>query len=132
LERRHAIVHRDDSMNQKQMFQNRTKLLAVQIVEMTNQLPKTTAAEVIGRQIIRSATSVGANYRAACRAKSEVDMIHKLKIVEEEADETQFWLEILIDTDLMPESQITPLWQETDEILAMTVASIKTLRNRQS
>ena len=119
-------------MNQKQMFQNRTKLLAVQIIEMTNQLPKTMAAEVIGRQIIRSATSVGANYRATCRAKSKADMINKLKIVEEEADETQFWLEILIDTDLMPESEITNLWQETDEILAMTVASIKTLRNGQS
>ncbi|MBE2221297.1 MAG: four helix bundle protein [Anaerolineae bacterium] len=118
-------------MNQKQMFQNRTKLLAVQIIEMTNQLPKTMAAEVIGKQIIRSATSVGANYRAACRAKSEADMVNKLKIVEEEADETQFWLEILIDTDLMPESKITNLWQETDEILAMTVASIKTLRKRQ-
>ena len=118
-------------MNQKQMFQNRTKLLAVQIIKMSTHLPKKMAAEVIGRQIIRSATSVGANYRAACRAKSEADMINKLKIVEEEADETQFWLEILIDTDLMPESEITNLWQETDEILAMTVASIKTLRKRQ-
>ena len=118
-------------MNQKQMFQNRTKLLAVQIIEMSTHLPKTIAAEVIGKQIIRSATSVGANYRAACRAKSKADMINKLKIVEEEADETQFWLEILIDTDLMPESEITTLWQETDEILAMTVTSIKTLRNRQ-
>ena len=68
-------------MNQKQMFQNRTKMLAVQIIEMTNHLPKTIAAEVIGRQVIRSATSVGANYRASCRAKPTADMINKLKIV---------------------------------------------------
>ncbi len=81
---------------------------------------------------MRSATSVGANYRAACRARSTADMIAKLKIVEEEADETLYWLELLIEADLMPVSRLTPLMQEVNEIIAMTVASIKTLRRRKS
>ena len=116
----------------KQVVQERTKQLAIRIIQMSNALPDTSAAQVIGRQIIRSATSVGSNYRAVCRAKSTADMINKLKIVEEEADETLFWLEIIIGASLLPEARLNPLIQETNEILSMTVASIKTLRNRQS
>ncbi|MBN2116931.1 MAG: four helix bundle protein [Anaerolineales bacterium] len=67
-----------------------------------------------------------------CRAKSTADMINKLKVVEEESDETEYWLEILVEAGLIPESQIASIYKETDEILAMTVASIKTLRNRKS
>jgi four helix bundle protein len=114
----------------KQQFQKRTKQLAIRTIKMSNTLPKTMAADVIGRQIIRSSSSVGSNYRAACRAKSTADMINKLKIVEEEADETLFWLEVLVEADIMPESRLKDLLQETDEILAMTVASLKTLRQR--
>lgn len=113
-------------------FKARTKKLAVSIIKQMDTLPNSRAADVIAREAIRSGTSIGANYRAACRAKSTPDMINKLKIVEEEADETEYWLEILIEAGLAPKEQITDIHKETDEILAMTVASIKTLRNRKS
>ena len=113
-------------------FKARTKKLAVAIIKRMDKLPNSRAADVIARQIIRSGTSIGANYRAACRAKSTADMINKLKIVEEEADETEYWLEILAETGITSKEQVADIHKETDEILAMTVASIKTLRNRQS
>jgi len=113
-------------------FKTRTKKLAVAIIKQMDNLPHSRAGDVIARQIIRSGTSIGANYRAATRAKSTADMINKLKIVEEEADETQYWLELLAETGLLSQEQIANIYKETDEILAMTVASIKTLRNRKS
>jgi four helix bundle protein len=118
-------------MNEQQ-FKNRTKQLGVRIIRMVDALPQSRSADVIGRQMLRSATSVGANYRAACRAKSPADMLNKLKIVEEEADETLFWQELLIESDLVPQARLAELMIETDEILAMTIASIKTLRSRNS
>ena len=111
-------------------FKARTKKLAVAIIKQMDKLPKSRAADVVANQIIRSGTSIGANYRAACRAKSTADMINKMKIVEEESDETMYWLEILADADLAPKEQIRELYKETNEILAMTIASVKTLRNR--
>ena len=113
-------------------FKARTKKLAVAILRQTEKLPRSVAAEVIGRQLIRSGTSIGANYRAACRAKSTTDMINKLKIVEEESDETEYWLELLVEAGLVAQDQIASIYKEADELLAMTVASIKTLRNRKS
>ena len=113
-------------------FKTRTKKLAVAIIQEIDKLPRTLAGDVIGKQLVRSGTSIGANYRAACRAKSTPDMINKLKIVEEESDETQYWLEILVEAGLVPQAQISDIYKETDEILAMTVASLKTLRGRQS
>jgi four helix bundle protein len=79
--------------------------------------------------MIRSSTSTGANYRAACRGKSKADFINKMKIVEEEMDETMYWLEIL--ASLLPDSKemITPIWKEANELLTITVASIKTARS---
>jgi len=112
----------------EQEFKDRTKKLAVRVIRLVDALPKTTAAEIVGKQLLRSATSVGANYRAACRGKSTADVINKLSIVEEEADESLYWLEILAESDLMPENRLCELKQEMNEILAMIVASIKTLR----
>jgi four helix bundle protein len=109
-------------------FKARTKKLAVAIIHQTERLPKSLAVDIVGKQLIRSGTSIGANYRAACRAKSTADMINKLKIVEEESDETEYWLEILVEAGPVPESEIKDIYRETDEILSMTVASIKTLR----
>jgi four helix bundle protein len=97
-----------------------------------DKLPQSRAADIVARQIIRSGTSIGANYRAACRAKSTPDMIKKMKTVEEESDETAYWLEILVEAELVKQEQVTDIYKETNEILAMTVASIKTLRNRKS
>lgn len=113
-------------------FKTRTKTLAVMIIKQMDKLPHTRASDVIAKQILRSGTSIGANYRAACRAKSTADMVNKMKIVEEEADETAYWLEILVESGLIPKEQIIEIYKETNEILAMTVASIKTLRNRKS
>ena len=114
----------------KKAFLHRTKRLAVRIIRITAALPRNEAGRVLGRQIIRSGTSIGANYRAACRARSKAEMIAKLGIVEEEADETIYWLELMVEADLIAESKIAALKQETDEILAMTIASIRTLKGR--
>jgi four helix bundle protein len=111
-------------------FKERTKKLALAVISMTETLPKTRSADIIARQVIRSATSIGANYRAACRAKSTPDMLNKLKIVEEESDETIYWLELLQESKSAPDSVIALLIKETDEITAMIVASLKTLRSR--
>jgi len=118
-------------MNEK-IFKERTKKLAIAIIRLVEEMPKSVAATAIARQIVRSGTSIGANYRAACRAKSNADMINKLKIVEEESDETAYWLELITEMGYLPPEKISPLARETNEIVAMTVASIKTLRARKS
>lgn len=116
----------------EQTFKARTRKLAVAVIKKMDKLPNSRAADVVAKQVIRSGTSIGANYRAACRAKSTPDMINKMKIVEEESDETAYWLEILVEADILPQEQVKDIYKETNEILAMTVASIKTLRNRKS
>jgi four helix bundle protein len=85
---------------------------------------------VIGRQLLDAGTSVGANYRAACRARSPADFISKMGIVEEEADETIYWMELLIEAKLVQENNISHLLREANQILAMTVSSIKTARRK--
>jgi four helix bundle protein len=111
-------------------FKKRTKRLALDVIKLIDAMPGTIASEIVARQVARSSTSVGANYRAACRAKSIKDMIYKLKIVEEESDETVFWLELIVESGLLPESRTKDISKEASEILAMTVASINTLRKR--
>jgi four helix bundle protein len=112
------------------LFKRRTKQLALRIIKLVDALPKNRIADVLGRQLIRSGTSMGANYRAACRGKSTADVIAKLRIVEEEADESAYWMELLIESGLVAEAQVSELLQETNEIIAMTVASIRTLQKR--
>ncbi len=114
------------------MFKDRTKKLALSVIRLVEDLPQRRAANVIGKQLLRSATSIGANYRAACRGRSTADMIAKLGIVEEEADESVYWMELLSESELVPQASMTGLLKETGEIIAMTVASIKTLRNPKS
>lgn len=109
---------------------NRTKTFSLRVIRLVAALPKDRTGDVIGKQLLRSGTSVGANYRAACRGRSVEEFISKLGIVEEEADECIYWLELIIEANLMPESQIKPLLLETNELLAITVASRKTARNR--
>ncbi len=109
-------------------IKHRTKYIALEAIKIINQLPATPPCVIIGRQLIRSATSIGANYRAACRAKSRSDFINKLKIVEEEADETIYWLELLVESGFADERRLTQIKKETNEILAIIVASIKTIR----
>ena len=111
-------------------FKDRTKKLALRTIELVEELPSRRTADVIGRQLLRSATSVGANYRSACRGRSTADVLSKLAIVKEEADETIYWMELLVEAHITPETRVSELVKETNEIVAMTVASIKTMRNR--
>lgn len=114
----------------EQIFKDRTKRLSLEFIELVEALPKTRTADVIGRQLIRSGTSIGANYRSACRGRSTADVIAKFRIVEEEADESIYWLELLVESKLVSPERVEKLFRETDEIIAMTVASIRTLQKR--
>ena len=114
----------------EQEFKSRTKRFALQVITMVEILPKRRITQVLSHQLLRAATSVGANYRAACRGKSTADVIAKLGVVEEEADESLYWMELLVESGTMSAAQLTALTAEAGEILAMTVASIKTLRGQ--
>ena len=111
-------------------FKQRTKQFALDVILLTESLPRTQTAAVLGKQLLRCATSVGANYRAACRAQSPVDMIAKLAIVEEEADECSYWLELLVESATVPISRVAGLMQESNELTAMIVSSKRTLKAR--
>jgi four helix bundle protein len=106
----------------------RTKHYALRVIKAVDALPKSRAGYVLGSQLLRSGTSVGANYRAACRAKSSADFLHKLKIVEEECDESIYWMELMIDSGLLAGKKLAPLMNEGDEILSIVVASLRTTR----
>ena len=112
----------------RELLQQRTRKLAVEAIRLIRDLPRTPPADIIGRQLVRSATSVAANYRSACRARSRREFIAKMGIVEEEADETAFWLELLDECGLAPATRLVPLSREAGELLAITVASIRTAR----
>ena len=112
-------------MNQIE-FKRRTKQLGLAVIRMTEKFPVTRLAWVVKDQILRSALSVGANYRAVCRAKSDKDFINKMRIVEEEADETAYWLEIIEESDLLKSDDLRELKREVNELVAMVVASIRT------
>jgi four helix bundle protein len=111
-------------------FKRRTKELGLAVIRLVETLPRSRTADVVSRQLLRSAMSVGANYRAACRGRSVADVIAKLGIVLEESDETIYWLEILIESGIVPQDRVARLVTEADELVAMTVASIKTLKSR--
>ena len=113
-------------------LRRRTKQFALPVIRMVESLPRGRAADTIGGQLIRSGTSVGSNYRAACRARSPAEFCAKLGIVEEEADESVFWMELLVEAGLIKQSRLADLLQEANEIVAMVVASIKTARARRS
>ena len=103
-------------------------MFALRIIHLVESLPRNRTAYVIGRQLLRSGTSVGSNYRAACRAKSTADFISKMGTVEEEADETLYWMELLLEDKIVEKTVLEPLMKEGDEILAISVSSIKTAR----
>ena len=109
-------------------LKQRTKALALRVIKLSSSLPRNRAADVIARQILRSGTSPGANYRAACRGRSNAEFVAKLAIVEEELDETIYWLELLAESGLVRAELLSPLSSETEELLAIIVASIKTAR----
>jgi four helix bundle protein len=106
----------------------RTKRFALDVIGFVEALPKDETSRIIGRQLLRSGTSVGANYRSAKRAKSNADFIHKMGTVEEEADESGYWLELLLESNKCSGNPVEQLLNEADELVAITVASINTAR----
>ena len=109
-------------------FKKRTKQVALRVIRLCQALPKNREADVLAKQLLRSGTSIGANYRAACRAKSKADMVSKLGIVEEEADESLYWLELIVESEFMTDTRVSELYKDIESILAMTVASEITIR----
>ena len=112
----------------REEFVERTKQFAPAVVTLVEHLPPGRTADVIGKQLLRSGTSVGANYRAACRARSRREFIAKMGIVEEEADESQFWLDLLIARGATDTDRAVALRHEANQIVAITVSSIRTAR----
>lgn len=114
----------------KDEFRDRTKAFAVEVLRLCDEMPQKVSGQVVSRQLARCGTSVAANYRAACRARSRAECAAKLGIVEEEADEACLWLEISEEVGLIHSERAEPLSREANELLAMTVASIKTIKRR--
>lgn len=109
-------------------MKQRTRELGLRVIRLVESLPNTRTAEVIGKQLLRCGTSVGANYRAACRARSRADFIAKMGIVEEEADEIVYWIEMLSDCGLVKANRVKSLIVEANEIISIVVSSIRTAR----
>ncbi|MBI4810545.1 MAG: four helix bundle protein [Ignavibacteriales bacterium] len=110
-------------MTQAEQLKERTKQFAIRIVNLFRSLPRTDEARTIGKQILRSGTSIASNYRAACRARSKVEFISKMGTVVEETDETVLWLELLIDTKIIKKEKMSNILQEANELLAIFAAS---------
>lgn len=111
-------------------LKERTKRFALDIVKLVERLPKGRTPDIMGRQLLAAGTSAGANYRAACRARSSPDFISKMGIVEEETDESKYWMELLVDCGVIRKEDVSHLLNEANEILAMTVSSIRTARRK--
>jgi four helix bundle protein len=116
--------------SQPEILKDRTKQFAIQIVRLVRIFPKNEEARIIGRQLMRSATSVAANYRAVCRARSKAEFIAKIGIVVEEADETVFWVELINDLDILTGDKTVELLKEANELLAIFSVSNQTARGR--
>jgi four helix bundle protein len=110
----------------------RTRAFALRVIQLAESFPNKATANVIRNQILRCGTSVGANYRAACRAKSKPDFISKMGIVEEEADETMYWIELSVDAGITNKSRVDGLLQEANEIVSIVVSSIRTAKGLRS
>jgi four helix bundle protein len=106
-------------------LKRRTKQFALRVITLVGALPRTVEGRAVGNQLIRAGTSVGANYRAACRGRSRADFVAKLGIVEEEADESAYWLELVTEAEMMKKSLVEPLLKEANELVAIIVASRK-------
>lgn len=112
----------------KNELKERTKQFALRVMKLVDALPKSTSSWAIGKQLVRSGTSVGANYRAVCQGRSRADFISKLGIVIEEADESAFWLELIMDGELLARHLVEPLHREAEELTAIFVTSLNTAR----
>jgi four helix bundle protein len=113
-------------------LKNRSKQFAIRIVKLFRSLPRTEAARIMGKQVLRAGTSVAANYRAVCRSRSKAEFIAKIGVVVEEADETAFWLELLVETEIVRVSRMRSLMSEANELLAIFAASQYTARSKRA
>jgi four helix bundle protein len=111
-------------------LKQRTKHFALRIIKVYGALPKTVAAQVIGKQLLRSGTSVGAQYREACRSRSDAEFISKMESGLQELDETSYWLELLVDGEIMKAPRLEGLLTEANELTAIFVSSVKTVKGR--
>jgi four helix bundle protein len=118
--------------NEKQDLKVRTKQFALRIIRLYTSLPKTTEAQVMGKQVLRSGTSVGAQYREAQRAKSDADFINKVEGSLQELDETSYWLELLRDSGIASAEKLNPLLKETDELTAIFVTIVVKVKNKRT
>ena len=120
----------DDKASFNQAFRERTKAASLRVIRLFQQLPRTGEAQVLCKQLLRSATSVAANYRAACRGRSGAEWFAKMCVCLEEADETQFWLELLGDAEIFPKTKLASLEQEYGEIVAILTTARKSYRSK--
>ena len=116
-------------MNQSEHLKNRTKKFAINIVKFFRSLPKTDEARVIGRELLRSATSLAAHYRAVCRAQSRQEFVAKLGIAIDEADQTMFWLELVDETGIVDNRTLGTLRKEADALVAIFAVSLRTVKS---
>ena len=117
-------------MSQNPDLTERTKAFALRIIRLYAALPQTTEAQVLGKQLLRSGTSVGAHYRDARRAKSDADFIHKIESALQEAEETAYWLELLVGAEIVPHKRLEPLQTETNELTAIFVTVVKKIKDK--
>jgi four helix bundle protein len=122
-------ARKSEAMKETEL-KERTKKFALRVLKLVAALPRTIEGRAIGGQLVRSGTAVGANYRAACRGRSKAEFISKLGTVEEEADESAYWLELIVDAGLLKAKRVTALYQEANELTAIMVASRISARAR--
>ena len=118
------------SSEQPQDLRTRTSEFALRIIRLYVSLPKTTEAQVIGKQVLRSGTSIGAHYREGYRAKSDADIVHKFETALQELDETDYWLDLLVKANIVPAQRVEPLIRETNELLAIFVTIVTKIKAR--
>ena len=119
-------------MNQAEELRDRTREFAVRIIKMADGIPRRLSVEILTKQLIRCSTSVGANYRAACRARSHSEFVSKMQIVQEEADESQHWMDLLFQTGALKEEEFRPLEKEAGELTAIFTSSAATARKNKA
>jgi four helix bundle protein len=119
-------------MQQAEEMKKRTRAFALRVIRLVRSLPRSDESRVIGGQLLRSGTAVGANYRSACRARSRREFVSRIGVVVEEADDSAFWLDLLVDAGVMPASRLRPLADECGQLVAICAASYYTARRRQT
>ena len=114
----------------EEQLKARTKQFALRVIKLVESLPRGVTGEVLSKQLLRSATSVSANYRSACRGRSKAEFIAKVGIALEECDESQLWLEMIVDSGLLPKQRVADLLKEADELTAIFVATLRTAKGQ--